>query len=68
MLRELNATAPAPIPDDAPFGFVPARWRGCLETAAANGGATPYRATGSRRWDPTWRQSTDWCARIVRYV
>ncbi len=43
ILRELNATGARKVPDDAPTGFVPTRWRGYLETAAANGSATAYR-------------------------
>ncbi len=43
ILRELNATGTRKVPDDAPTGFVPARWRGYLETSAANGSAAAYR-------------------------
>ncbi|WP_224392890.1 hypothetical protein [Pseudonocardia sp. ICBG1293] len=43
ILRELNATGARKVPDDAPSGFVPARFRGYLDTAAANRSATAYR-------------------------
>jgi TnpA family transposase len=33
ILRELNATGARRVPDEAPDGFVPARWRGYLDTA-----------------------------------
>ena len=42
ILRELNATGARRVPDDAPTGFVPARWRGYLETAKA-GNTSAYR-------------------------
>jgi hypothetical protein len=41
ILRELNATRR--VPADAPDGFVPARWRGYLETAAKSGNTSAYR-------------------------
>jgi hypothetical protein len=37
ILRELNATSARKVPVDAPTGFVPARWRGYLETASKSG-------------------------------
>jgi TnpA family transposase len=43
ILRELNATGARRVPDDAPTGFVPARWRGYLETAAKSGNSSAYR-------------------------
>lgn len=43
ILRELNATGARRVPDDAPDGFVPAKWRGYLETAAKSGNTTAYR-------------------------
>jgi hypothetical protein len=43
ILRELNATGGRKVPDDAPAGFVPARWRGYLEQATAAGNAVAYR-------------------------
>ena len=42
-LRELNATGARKVPEDAPTGFVPARWRGYLDTAAASGSTAAYR-------------------------
>ena len=43
ILRELNATGARKVPDTAPSGFVPARWRGYLDTAAKAGNVTAYR-------------------------
>lgn len=43
ILRELNTTGARRVPDDAPDGFVPTRWRGYLETAAKSGNTTAYR-------------------------
>lgn len=43
ILRELNATGARRVPDDAPTGFVPARWRSYLETAAKAGNTSAYR-------------------------
>jgi hypothetical protein len=43
ILRQLNATGARRVPADAPDGFVPARWRGYLETAAKSGNASAYR-------------------------
>jgi TnpA family transposase len=43
ILRELNATGARKVPDDAPAGFVPARWRGYLDTAVKAGNVTGYR-------------------------
>lgn len=43
ILRELNATGARKVPDDAPTGFIPARWRGYLDTAANAGNVTAYR-------------------------
>ena len=43
ILRELNATGGRRVPSDAPDGFVPARWRGYLETTARSGSASAYR-------------------------
>ncbi|MGW0828514.1 Tn3 family transposase [Streptomyces sp. NPDC002845] len=43
ILRELNATGVRHVPDNVPTLFVPARWRGYLDEAAAKGDATAYR-------------------------
>ena len=43
ILRELNATGARKVPQDAPTGFVPARWRGYLDTAAKTDNVTAYR-------------------------
>jgi hypothetical protein len=43
ILRELNATGARKVPQDAPSGFVPARWRGYLDTAAKADSVTAYR-------------------------
>ncbi|MBV6697734.1 Tn3 family transposase [Kitasatospora aureofaciens] len=43
ILRELNATGARNVPDTAPTLFVPARWQGYLDEAAAKGDATAYR-------------------------
>lgn len=43
ILRELNATGSRRVPTDAPDGFVPARWRGYLETAGKSGNTSAYR-------------------------
>lgn len=43
MLRELNATARRKVFDEAPTGFVPAKWRGYLDAARKSGSATAYR-------------------------
>ncbi len=43
VLVELNATGARMVPDDAPDEFVPTRWRGYLERAAATGDVTAYR-------------------------
>ncbi len=43
ILRELNATGARKVPEDAPAGFVPAKFAGYLETAAKSGDATAYR-------------------------
>ncbi len=43
ILRDLNATSARKVPDDAPTGFVPARWRGYLDTAAKAGNTSAYR-------------------------
>jgi len=43
ILRELNATGARKVPDTAPAGFVPARWRGYLEAASKAGDVTGYR-------------------------
>ncbi|MEV0106750.1 Tn3 family transposase [Nocardia sp. NPDC050799] len=43
MLRELNATGRRKVFDDAPTGFVPAKWRGYLDQARKSGSATAYR-------------------------
>ncbi|WIX76715.1 Tn3 family transposase [Amycolatopsis carbonis] len=43
ILRELNATGARRVPDDAPTGFVPTRWRGYLDTAAKSGNTSAYR-------------------------
>ena len=40
ILRELNATGARNVPDKAPTSFVPARWQGYLDEAAAKGDAT----------------------------
>ncbi|MBL1119603.1 Tn3 family transposase [Streptomyces sp. 110] len=43
VLRELNATGARNVPDGAPTAFVPARWQGYLDEAAAKGDATAFR-------------------------
>jgi TnpA family transposase len=43
VLAELYATRARKVPPDVPAGFVPARWAGYLETAAAAGDVTAYR-------------------------
>ncbi len=43
ILRELNATGARKVPGNAPTGFVPARWRGYLDTAEKAGNVTAYR-------------------------
>ncbi|MFI0906555.1 hypothetical protein ACH4TE_23940 [Streptomyces sioyaensis] len=43
ILRELNATGARNVPDNAPTLFVPVRWQGYLDEAAAKGDATAYR-------------------------
>jgi len=43
ILRELNATGARRVPDTAPTGFVPARWRGYLDSAQASGNTSAYR-------------------------
>ncbi|MEU6010142.1 Tn3 family transposase [Streptomyces sp. NPDC047453] len=43
ILRTLNATGARRVPPDAPEGFVPARWRGYLETARKSGNTSAYR-------------------------
>lgn len=43
ILRHLNATGARKVPDDAPNGFVPARWRGYLDTATDSGNTSAYR-------------------------
>lgn len=43
ILRDLNATGARRVPNGAPEGFVPARWRGYLETAATSGNPSTYR-------------------------
>jgi TnpA family transposase len=43
ILRELNATGARKVPAGAPTGFVPARWRGYLDTTAKAGDTTGYR-------------------------
>ncbi|WSJ01035.1 Tn3 family transposase [Nocardia sp. NBC_01329] len=43
MLRELNATGRRKVFDEAPTGFVPAKWRGYLDAARKSGSATAYR-------------------------
>ena len=43
ILRELNATGARKVPGNAPAGFVPARWRGYLDTAEKAGNVTAYR-------------------------
>ncbi|MFF0144514.1 Tn3 family transposase [Amycolatopsis sulphurea] len=43
ILRDLNATGARRVPADAPDGFVPARWRGYLETASKSGNTSAYR-------------------------
>lgn len=42
ILRELNATGARRVSDDAPTGFVPARWRSYLESAAKAGNTSAY--------------------------
>jgi hypothetical protein len=48
ILRVLNATGARRVPAGAPTGFVPARWRGYLDTTAPTGTAPP--ATSYRRY------------------
>lgn len=43
ILRELNATGARRVPDEAPDGFVPTRWRGYLDAARKSGNASAYR-------------------------
>ena len=43
VLRELYARGGRKVPDDAPTGFVPTRWRGYLDHAAKSGNSTAYR-------------------------
>ncbi len=43
ILRELNATGARKVPENAPTSFVPARWRGYLDTAVKAGNVTAYR-------------------------
>ncbi len=43
ILRELNATGARKVPEDAPSGFVPPRWRGYLDGATKTGDVTGYR-------------------------
>ncbi len=43
ILRELNATGARKVPEGAPVGFVPVRWRGYLDTAVQAGSVTAYR-------------------------
>jgi hypothetical protein len=43
ILRGLNSSGARRVPDNAPDGFVPARWRGYLDTAAKSGNASAYR-------------------------
>lgn len=43
VLAELYATGARKVPPDAPTGFVPARWAGYLDAAAAAGDVTGYR-------------------------
>jgi Domain of unknown function (DUF4158) len=47
ILRELNATGARNVPGGAPTAFVPTRWQGYLDEAAAKGDTTAYRTTGS---------------------
>jgi hypothetical protein len=43
ILRELNATGCRKVPEEAPAGFVPTKWRGYLDSARKSGSATAYR-------------------------
>jgi hypothetical protein len=43
ILREVNASGARRVPAGAPDGFVPARWRGYLDTAAKSGNTNAYR-------------------------
>ena len=43
ILTELYASGARKVPADAPSGFVPARWAGYLDAAAAAGDVTGYR-------------------------
>lgn len=43
MLREPNATGRRKVSDDAPTGFVPAKWRGYLDKARKTGNTVAYR-------------------------
>jgi TnpA family transposase len=43
ILRDLNASGARKVPDGAPTGFVPARYRGYLDKARQDGDATAHR-------------------------
>ncbi len=43
ILRELNATGARRVPDAAPADFVPAKWRGYLDSARMSGNTSAYR-------------------------
>jgi Domain of unknown function (DUF4158)/Tn3 transposase DDE domain len=50
ILRVLNASGARRVPADAPTGFVPARWRGYLDTTAPTGTA-PSSNSYRRYWE-----------------
>lgn len=56
ILRELSATGARRVPDDAPTGFVPTRWRGYLDAARAS--VTPARIGTTGSCAPCWRCAT----------
>jgi hypothetical protein len=43
VLKDLNASGARRVPDGAPVDFVPVRWRGYLDHAAATGDLSAYR-------------------------
>ncbi|MGW4124435.1 hypothetical protein [Nocardia sp. NPDC004711] len=47
-MLELNATGHRKVFDEAPTGFVPAKWRGYLKQARGSGDPTAYR----HYWEP----------------
>jgi hypothetical protein len=55
ILRVLNASGARRVPADAPTGFVPARWRGYLDTTAPTGTAPSSKAGPAERPRGRWR-------------